>query len=224
MSISQWPIAERPREKLLLQGANSLSDAELLAIFLRTGVNGITAVDLARNLLREFNSLKRILEAEHDAFCAVKGLGTTKYIQLQAAIELGQRYIKSGLKQQNILSNPLETQNYLTLRMKSYPYEVFACLFLDNKNQVIEFKELFRGTINGANVHCREVVKEVLNYNAAAVIFAHNHPSGVAEPSQSDIAVTERLSKALNLIDVKVLDHIIVGDSHCQSFAELGLI
>ncbi len=224
MSINHWPEAERPREKLLQKGPSSLSDAELLAIFLRTGVRGISAVDLARKLLTKFQALKPLVEATHDEFCQTNGLGTAKYIQLQAAIELGRRYIESSIKRQDALCNPEDTHNYLALRMKSYSYEVFACLFLDNKNRVIEYKELFRGTINGASVHAREVVKEAMLHNAAAVIFAHNHPSGVAEPSASDIAVTERLKKALALIDIKVLDHIIVGDDRCVSFAEQGLL
>lgn len=224
MGINQWPEAERPREKLRLQGAESLSDAELLAIFLRTGVNGCSAVDVARALLKRFGNLKSILEASCDQLCEVHGVGSSKYVQLQAAIELGQRYIKSGMQRQDALSHSAQTRDFLSLKMKSYPYEVFACLFLDNKNRVIEFKELFRGSISGASVHGREVVKESLACNAAAVIFAHNHPSGVAEPSHADIAVTEQLQKALDLVDVRVLDHIIVGEQECLSLAEQGLL
>lgn len=223
LNISEWPELERPREKLLHRGAESLSDAELLAIFLRTGVNGQSAVDLARNLLLQFDNLKSLLEASEEEVCKIPGMGTVKYIQLHAGLELGKRYLKAGIQRLNSLNNPKQTQDYLSLKLKSYPYEVFGCLFLDNKNRVIEFKELFRGTINGATVHCREVVKEALALNSAAVIFAHNHPSGVSEPSQADIDITKRLKKSLELIDIRVLDHIIVGDNHCESLAELGL-
>ena len=224
MVIKHWPETERPREKLLVKGASALSDAELLAVFLRTGVKGQTAVDLARNMLHEFGNLKTLIESEHDTACQFTGFGPAKFVQLQAAIELGKRYLRCGLEREDVIVNPAQTKDFLTLKLKSYPHEVFACLFLDNKNQIIDFAELFRGTINGASVYCREVVKETLKHNAAAVIFAHNHPSGIAEPSHSDIAITEKLRQAMELIDVRLLDHIIVGDNHCQSFAELGLL
>ncbi len=224
MNIHEWPESERPREKLLNQGSQNLSDAELLAIFLRTGVNGLSAVDLARNLLNQFGDLKSLLEANQEDICKIPGVGIVKYIQIHAALELGRRYLKSGIQREDALNNTKATQDYISMKLKPYPYEVFACLFLDNKNRVIEFKELFRGTINGASVHCREVVKEALAFNSAAIIFAHNHPSGASDPSNSDIEITKRLVKSLELIDIRVLDHIIVGDDHCQSLAELGLI
>lgn len=224
MSIADWPEAERPREKLLKRGSESLSDAELLAIFLRTGSNGNSAVDLARQLLTRFGCLKSLIETDLGEFSKTKGLGTTKFIQIKAAIELGQRYLKSSMEREDALKNPQDTRNFLALRLGGYPYEVFACLFLDNQNRVITFKELFRGTINNATVHPREVVKEALEHNAAALIFAHNHPSGSVDPSAADQAITRRLKEALDLIEIKVLDHIIIGDGNSASFAEQGLL
>jgi DNA repair protein RadC len=223
MPITDWPADERPREKLLKRGAAALSDAELLAIFLRTGVAGRTAVDLARDLLSRFGGLRPLLQADLNAFCAARGLGQAKYTQLQAVLEMGRRHLSETLARGEALGNPDDTRRYLSARLRDYPFEVFACLFLDNRHRVIAFEELFRGTIDGASVHPREVVRRALVHNAAAVILAHNHPSGVAEPSRSDEAITRRLREALALVDIRVLDHVVVGDE-LVSFAERGLL
>lgn len=224
MPISDWPEAERPREKLLQQGAASLSDAELLAIFLRTGVNGKTAVDLARDLLLAFNGLRPLLDAGQTELCGARGLGMAKFAQLRAALELGRRYLEATLRRDTVLNSPEHTRAFLKARLRPHAREIFACLFLDNRHRVISFDELFAGTIDGASVHPREVVKRALQHNAAAVILAHNHPSGVAEPSHADRAITLRLRDALALIDVRVLDHFVVGDAEVVSFAERGLL
>lgn len=224
MAISDWPEETRPREKLLRSGPQVLSDAELLAIFLRTGVRGRSAVDLARDLLQNFQGLRGLLRADRDAFCAAHGLGEAKFSQLQAVLEMSKRYLVEDMVRGDALTSPTATRNYLSLQMRHYPHEVFACLLLDNRHRVIRFEEMFRGTIDGASVHPREVVKLALANNAAAVIFAHNHPSGVSEPSQSDRSLTVRLKDALALVDVRVLDHFIVGDGAPYSFAENGLI
>lgn len=224
MPITDWPLDERPREKLLLRGPGALSDAELLAIFLRTGVRGKTAVDLARELLGAFGSLRALLEADHGQFCRGHGLGVAKYVQLQAVLEMGRRHLRETLARGDALSNPDDTRAYLTARLRGYAHEVFACLFLDNRHRTISFDELFHGTIDGASVHPREVVKRALHHNAAAVILAHNHPSGVAEPSLADELLTRRLKDALALVDIRVLDHLIIGDGQAVSFAERGLL
>lgn len=222
MAITDWPIEERPREKLLQRGPQSLSDAELLAIFLRTGVRGKTAVDLARDLLTEYGGLRALLEAGQPRFCEGNGLGEAKYAQLQAVLEMGRRHLFDTLKRGDALGNPDDTRRFLQARLRHHPYEVFACLFLDNRHRVIEFQELFRGTIDGASVYPREVVRQALAVNAAAVIFAHNHPSGVAEPSNSDYQLTRRLREALGLVDIRVLDHLVIGDGQTVSLAERG--
>jgi len=224
MAITDWPAAERPREKLLQRGAEALSDAELLAIFLRTGVTGKTAVDLARDLLHEHGSLRNLLAADYSQFCASHGLGQAKYVQLQAVLEMSRRHLHETLKRGDALTSPQHTRRYLSARLRGYPYEVFACLFLDNQHRVIEYEELFQGTIDGASVHPREVVRRAISHNAAAVILAHNHPSGVAEPSSSDTQITQKLKEALALVDVRVIDHIVVGDGEMTSLAECGLI
>ena len=223
MSIRQWPEAERPREKLLKRGASALSDAELLAIFLRTGLPGLTAVELARKLLTEFGSLRQLLNASETEFCAQKGLGRAKYVQMQAILEISRRHLAEGLERGDCLNSPKQTANYLRAMLRDLPHEQFVCLMLDNRHRVIETRVLFRGTINGASVHPREVVKQALADNAAAVILAHNHPSGIAEPSQADIQITHRLRDALALVDIRVLDHVIVGDE-VQCLSESGLI
>jgi len=223
MAISHWPVAERPREKLLDKGAEALSDAELLAIFLRTGSKGFTAVDLARQLLENFGGLKPLLEAGQSEFCANIGLGNAKYAQLQAVLEMAKRHMFEQLQRGDALCSPAQTRAYLAAQLASYPHEVFACLFLDNRNRVIAFEKMFFGTIDGASVYPREVVRLALKKNAAAVIFAHNHPSGVAEPSLADEQITQRLKQALSLVDIRVLDHFIVGDE-VVSFAERGLL
>lgn len=224
MAIRDWPAAERPREKLLARGPGALSDAELLAVFLRTGVRGKTAVDLARDLLETHGGLRPLLEAERARFCASPGLGDAKYVLLQAVLEMARRHLHETLVRGDALSCPDDTRRYLTAQLRGHPHEVFACLFLDNRHRVIRFDELFHGTINGASVHPREVVRRSLAHNAAAVILAHNHPSGVAEPSAADLQLTRRLTDALALVDVRVLDHIVVGDGETVSLAERGLL
>jgi len=223
MPITDWPLAERPREKLLANGSQSLSDAELLAIFLRTGIRGKTAVDLSNDLLEGFSGLRQLLKADQQTFCQHHGLGTAKYAQLQAVLEMARRYLNEGLKRGDSLTSPQETRQFLSSKLRDYSHEVFAVLFLDQRHRVIRFEEMFQGTIDGASVYPREVVKKALEYNAAAVIFAHNHPSGVAEPSQSDERITQRLKEALGLVDIRVLDHFVVGDD-VVSFAERGLL
>ncbi len=222
MAISDWPLAERPREKLLAKGAAALSDAELLAIFLRTGVPGKTAVDLARDVLQSTGGLRALLAAEQREFCGVKGLGVAKYVQLQAVLEISRRYLLEDLQRDTLLSSPKATRDYLALQLTGMQHEVFVCLFVDAQNQLLAYEQLFEGTLDGASVYPREVLKRVLFHNAAAVIFAHNHPSGIAEPSQADHRITERLKQALGLIDVRVLDHLIVANGATTSFAERG--
>lgn len=223
MAITDWPQHQRPREKLLSKGSQSLSDAELLAIFLRTGMRGKSAVDLAQELLQGFQGLRQLLKADQQSFCQHAGLGTAKYAQLQAVLEMARRYLFESLQRGDTLSSPQDTRQYLSSQLRDYPHEVFAVLFLDQRHRVICFEELFRGTIDGASVYPREVVKKALQHNAAALIFAHNHPSGVAEPSQADEQITRRLINALKLVDVRVLDHFVVGDE-VVSFAERGLL
>lgn len=224
MTINEWPEPERPREKLLSRGPGALSDAELLAIFLRTGTRGKTALDLARDLLAHFDGLRGLLEATQEHVCSVPGIGSAKYAQLKACMALAERFLLHDLDRGEILLNPAKTRRFLKSRLRSYQQEVFACLFLDNQHRVIKFEELFQGTIDGASVYPREVVKKALALNAAAVILAHNHPSGLAEPSQADIRITDKLKSALLLVDIRVLDHMIVGDGEVLSFAESGIL
>lgn len=224
MSIKDWPAGERPREKLLRLGASKLSDAELLAVIVRSGGKGRSALDIARGLLLKFGGLNAILSADENEFCAGEGLGKVSYVQLRAFLELSQRQLFEQLEDRDALTSSELTRQYLRARLRHYEHEVFACLFLDNQHRVVKLEELFRGTIDGAAVYPREVVKRCLSNNAAAVIFAHNHPSGIAEPSQADIGITQRLKVALNTIDVRVLDHIVVGRSDAISFAERGLL
>ncbi len=222
MAITDWPLAERPREKLLAQGPQSLSDAELLAIFLRTGVAGKTAVDMARELLLRFGGLRPLLQADRLHFCAAHGLGDAKFAQLQAVLEMARRHLFAALQQGQALTSPQLTRQYLQLQLGAQQREVFAALFLDSQHQVIHFEVLFQGTIDGASVYPREVVKRCLQHNAAALIVAHNHPSGVAEPSQADRLLTERLQRALGLVDIRLLDHFVIGGAEAVSFAERG--
>ncbi len=224
MSIKEWPKDEQPREKLLSKGAESLTDAELLAIFLRTGISGQSAVDLARSLLQQFGSLTALLGATKRDFCQAKGLGNAKYAQLKAVMEMAKRHFVEELEHGQALTGPESTQAFLTSQLRHYQHEVFACLFLDNQHKIIEFEELFIGTIDGASVYPREVAKKALLHNAAAVIFAHNHPSGVSSPSMADKQITEKLQKTLVLFEIRVLDHFIIGDGKPFSFAEHGLI
>ncbi|WP_413793206.1 MULTISPECIES: RadC family protein [unclassified Pseudomonas] len=222
MSIRDWPASERPRERLLALGAGSLSDAELLAIFLRTGVSGKSAVDLARQLLIQFGSLRALLEADQITFSNHMGLGPAKFAQLQAAQEMSRRHLAERTREKTPLESPLAVREYLKSMLRHEPHEVFGCLFLNSKHQVLTFEALFRGSIDSASVHPRQVVKRALAHNAAALILCHNHPSGNTEPSQADRVLTERLQEALELIDVRVLDHFIVGDGEPLSMAECG--
>jgi len=224
MPITDWPENERPREKLLAQGPSALTDAELLAIFLRTGTRGKTAVDLARDLLSQFGNLRSLLAAKQKDFCQSHGLGIAKFTQLQAVLEMGRRHLYETLRRNDALKNPDDVRHYLITRLRAYEHEVFACLFLDNQHRVISFDELAHGSLNSAHISPREVVKRALAHNAAAVIFAHNHPSGMTKPSQADKALTQKLQKALQLVDIRVIDHMIIGEGPCTSFAELGLL
>ena len=225
MSIRDWPVNERPREKLLANGAQSLSDAELLAVLLGgSGRPGLDAVAMARELLRRHQSLRGLLSAPRNLRPASPGLGIAGYCRLQATVELARRHYAEAMRAGPPLDSPQATRDYLIRRLRDTPHELFCCLHLDNRHRLIAFDELFRGTIDGASVHPREVVKQALARNAAAVILAHNHPSGVAEPSQADELVTRRLREALQLVDIRVLDHMIVADNGCLSFAERGLL
>jgi DNA repair protein RadC len=224
MTITDWPEAERPREKLLQRGAEALTDAELLAIFLRTGTKGLTAIDLAYILLNKFSSLRNLFNASLEEFCQCKGVGPAKYVQLQAVLAMSKRYLHETLAQQDVISNPEASRQYLIQQLRDRTHEVFAVLFLDNRHQVIKFEELFHGTIDGASVYPREVVKKALEYNAAALIIAHNHPSGVAEPSLADEQITLRLREALALVDIHLLDHFIIGNGETISLAQRGIL
>ncbi|GFO74596.1 DNA repair protein RadC [Bathymodiolus platifrons methanotrophic gill symbiont] len=224
MGIKDWPADERPREKLLIQGAGALTDAELLAIFLRTGLPGKSAVALAQDLLEGFGSLRALLQADCATFTEAKGLGNAKYAQLQAVLEMARRHTFEVLDRGSVLTSPEATRAYLSNQLRHYQHEVFACLFLDNQHHILKYEELFRGTIDGASVYPREVVKKALEHNAAAVIFAHNHPSGISGPSQADKLITDKLKQALSLMDIRVLDHFIIGDGLPYSFAEHGLL
>ena len=225
MAITDWPEDERPRERLLAQGAAALSDAELLALFLRVGVKGQSAVDLARTLIGHFGSLNRLFSASLAEFSAIPGMGPAKYAQLQAVLEMSRRALAEAMKQDSLLNTPDTVRDYLRLHLAGLRHEVFFALWLDAQNRLIAAEELFRGTLTQASVYPREVVKKALAHNAAAVVLAHNHPSGVAEPSSADSQLTRELKQALVLIDVRVLDHFIVaGTASPLSFAERGLL
>ena len=224
MAISDWPRDDRPREKLLANGPGSLSDAELLAIFLRTGTKGKSAVDLARALLKKYGSLAALLAASREEFCAVPGLGDAKFAQLHAASELTRRALVAEMKAGINMNSPTAVRDFLRLSIQNRQVEVFLGLFLDAQNRVIAAEELFSGTLTQTSVFPREVVRMALRHNAASVIFAHNHPSGVAEPSHADETLTRALKEALALIDVRVLDHFVVGRGATLSFAERGLL
>src|SRR5262245_61797181 len=223
MAISDWPVEDRPRERLLALGAAALSDAELLAVLLRSGVRGKSAVDLGRDLLRQFGSLTRLLE-EGPGRAELKGLGQAKRAQFAAAIELARRSIKEELKAGTALTSPGAVRDYLRLAIGGRPHEVFICICLYAQHLVIKFYEPFLGTLTQTSVYPREVVKIALQTNAAAVIFAHNHPSGAAQPSQADELLTHNLRDALALVEVKVLDHFIIAGNQAISFAERGLL
>lgn len=224
MAIKDWPEGERPRERLLEQGPASLTDAELLAVILRTGTAGRSALDLGREALARFGGLSGLLAAPTDRLIALEGLGPAKSAQLQAVLELARRSLREEVQHATALSSPDKVRAYLRLTLSSRPHEVFMALFLDAQNRLIVADELFRGTLSQTSVYPREVVKRALAVNAGAVIFAHNHPSGVAEPSRSDELLTTSLKQALALVDVRVLDHLIVAGSNVLSFAERGLL
>ena len=224
MTIRDWPIDERPREKLLARGAEALSDAELLAILLRSGKRGHSAVALARDILKNFSSLRKLIAADQTRFCAEPGLGLARFAELRAAVEIARRQLTETLRSGPSLSPPRATRDFLVARLRDLEHEVFCCLYLDNRHRLIHFEELFRGTIDGASVHPREVVKQALQWNSAAVIVAHNHPSGIAEPSQADELITQRVKQALALVDIRLLDHVIVGDGTSVSLAERGVL
>ena len=224
MSIADWPRDERPREKLLARGPTVLSDAELLALFIQNGTRGASAVDLARSALDHTQGLRGLLDLDPARLATIAGIGPARTALLKAAIELATRYLEERVRRSDALESPDHTSRFLCARLRSRPHEVFACLFLDNRHRVMHFEEMFRGTIDGASVHPREVVKRALELNAAAIIAAHNHPSGVAEPSQSDRSITSKLRDALALVDVRLVDHFVIGDGEVVSFAERGLL
>ncbi len=224
MAISDWPKAQRPRERLLERGAETLTDAELLAIFLRTGTTGLSALALAQNLLDQFGGLNALLSANQQQFCQAHGVGTAKFAQLRACSELTRRSLAEIIKREDVISSPSASKHFLSSRLASLRYEVFACLFLDTRNRVIAYEELFRGTVDQSSVYPREVVAAALKHNASALIFAHNHPSGLCDASEADHLITKRLQKALGLIDIKVLDHFIIGTGQLLSFAEQGYL
>jgi len=223
MPISEWPADERPREKLARNGVQALSDAELLAIFLRTGVKGRSAVDIGRALLHHFGGLRRVLNAEPRELAEAPGVGPAKCAQLQASLELGRRYLAEKLERGGPLTNPKRAAKFFTHQLRDRQREAFAVIYLDNRHHVLRYEELFQGTLYGAHVHPREVVKAALKHNAAALICAHNHPSGVAEPSHADTTITLHIRDALELIDVQLLDHLVIGDGEFVSMSERGL-
>lgn len=224
MAINHWPEAERPREKLLARGAEALSDAELLAIFLRTGVRGKSAVDLARELLAEHGGLTALMAASQSQFCASKGLGDAKYVQLQAVIEMSRRYLGEALQRDAVFASASATKQFLCAQLRGEHREVFAALYLDNQHRMIAYEPLFYGTIDGAAVYPREIARRALELHAAALIVAHNHPSGVAEPSDADVRITARIREALSLLDMRLLDHCVVAGPEVVSLAERGLL
>jgi DNA repair protein RadC len=224
MAIIDWPEGERPREKLLTQGSSALSDAELLAIFLRVGVTGKSAVDLARELLQVFGSLNGIFAASLEQISRIKGMGSSKYVQLQAIFEMSRRALTEEMQARDVMSSPQQVRDLLSLKLGGLPREVFLVIFLDAQNRVLAHEEMFAGTLTQTSVHPREIVKRALYYNAGAVILAHNHPSGVAEPSRADEMITAQLKTALDLVDVRVLDHFVVAGNTTLSFAERGLL
>jgi DNA repair protein RadC len=224
LPIREWPEGERPREKLLNWGAHVLSDAELLAVLLRCGTRGRNAIELAQSHIVAFGSLRELLTAKWSEWSDKAGVGLSRYAALQAALELAKRHLRESLKLGSAMSAPEATRRFLLAHLRDRPYEVFCCLYLDSHHRLIAFEELFRGTTNIAHVHIREVLRQALSYNASALIFAHNHPSGVAVPSKADESITRRLREALALMEVRVLDHLIVAESGCYSFSEHGLL
>ena len=223
MNVKEWPAQERPREKLLSKGVGALSDAELLAVFLGSGVKGRGVMEMARDLLVRFGGLRRLLEADRDVFMGELGLGPVRYGQLQAVLEIGRRHLATVMEQGSVIENPSSVRQYLKSMLRHEASEVFGCLFVNTKHRPLAFEVLFRGTIDRASVYPREVVRRALFHNASALILCHNHPSGHNEPSQDDIHMTGILQRALALIDVRVLDHIIIGEGEPLSMAERGL-
>ena len=224
MRIAEWPEDERPRERLLKHGASALSEAELLAIFLRTGIAGANAVELGRQLLARFGNLQRLFAAPLSQVASIRGLGPAKYVQLQAVIEMARRALEEDIGERDAMSSPQAVREFLRLTLGGRAHEIFMAMFLDAQNRLLGSEELFRGTLTQTSVYPREVVKTALRYNAAGVIFAHNHPSGVAEPSRADELLTQTLKQALSLVEIKTLDHFIVAGSRTLSFAERGLL
>ena len=222
MAIRDWPEDARPREKLLKQGAAALTDAELVAVFLRTGVAGKSAVDLGRDLIERFGGLGALCRADRVAACRAPGVGEAKYALLQAVMEMARRTLAEDMRAGDALSSPAAVRDYLRLILRDKEYEVFCCVFLNAQNRVIAVEELFRGTLTQTSVYPREIVKRALAHNAAAMILAHNHPSGIDEPSQADRSLTRRLAEALALVDIRVLDHFIIAGASALSFAEAG--
>jgi len=222
MHIRDWPLQERPREKLLAGGPCFLSDAELLAIFLGSGQRGQSAVDTGRHLLKQQGGLRQLLDLPAAELAKLKGLGPARACSLAAALELGSRHLAQKLERGEALTDPGKAGDYFARRLRSLPHEVFACMFLDNRHQLLAYEELFRGSLDGAEVHPRQVLKSCMKHNAAAVIFGHNHPSGNPQPSAADRAVTARLKQALALLDIRCLDHFVIGDGPPTSMAELG--
>lgn len=224
MSILDWPESERPRERLLNMGAAALSEAELLAIIFRIGCPGKSAVALASDTLSRFGSLQVLLRASCEQFCESPGLGKSKYIQLQAALELARRHLRSHLEQKKSLTGSADTKQYLIAKLRHQPCEIFACIYLDIQHRIIQYEELFTGSLRESKIYLRKVVQQCLQHNAAAVIFVHNHPEGTAVPSPADIAVTKDLQLLLGQIDIRVIDHIIIGEYETSSMAETGVI
>lgn len=224
MTIKHWPKQERPREKLLQYGASFLSTAELLAIFIQSGTQGKTALDIARQLLQQFGGLQPLFQAERAQICQIEGLGEARFVLLQAALELSRRYLEESLFEQTILESTQEVRQFIKSKLKHYQNEVFACLFLDNQFRILRFEEMFKGTLTKASVYPREIVKRSLELNAAAVIFSHNHPSGDEKPSDTDKQLTLKLKKILEQVEIRLLDHVIVAANKTYSFAEHGIL
>jgi DNA repair protein RadC len=224
MNMSDWPSNEKPREKLLNHGPQALSDAELIAVVLRTGVKGCSVLDLSRGLIKKFSGIRNLLEANINDLYVYPGLGEAKCAEIKVIVEIAKRYLAETLKGGSVLTNSEETRNYLTFCLRGRAQEVFACLFLDTQCRVICYEEMFHGTVNEAQIYPREVVKRSLQLNASAVIFAHNHPSGDPTPSVADKLITERLKFALATIDVRILDHLVIGEGRVSSFAEYGWV
>lgn len=223
-SLKHWPPGERPRERLLSAGPERVSDAELLAVMLGRGIRGLSALELAHHLLTTFGGIRGLLNARFEELRAVRGMGPGKAATLIAARECGCRYLQEKLAPGRPIHSPADSRDFLMARLRDRPHEVFCCLFLDNRHRVLAFDELFHGTIDSTTVHPREIVRQALQRNAAAVILAHNHPSGIAEPSEADQLITRRVRGALELIDVRLLDHFVVGDGVCTSLADRGML